>query len=160
LIRSSDMLEPEYYSDRAHSPSRKVARKESNMAAQRPVGVTILAVLALLAAGVALMHTLQMLHLWPIFLGPVAFFTFDLFGALCWGALTAIYIWLLMMLWNVKPQAWLYLILVAGLNLFLAFLSILGASSFQAMLPAILINGLILVYCLLPGTKQAFGVPT
>ena len=130
------------------------------MGTRRPVGVTILAVLALVAAGVALMHTLQMLHLWPIFLGPVAFFTFDLLGALCWGALTAIYIWVLVMLWNVQPQAWLFVLVVAGINLLLAFLSILGASSFQAMLPAILINGLILVYCLLPGTKQAFGVPS
>ena len=130
------------------------------MGARRPVGVTILAVLALVAAGVALMHTLQMLHLWPIFLGPVAFFTFDLLGALCWGVLTAIYIWVLVMLWNVQPQAWLFVLVVAGINLALAFLSILGASSFQAMLPAILINGLILVYCLLPGTKQAFGVPS
>ena len=93
-------------------------------------------------------------------LGPVTFFTFDLLGALCWGVLTAIYIWVLLMLWNVKPQAWLFVLVVAGINLFLAFLSILGASSFQAMLPAILINGLILVYCLLPGTKQAFGVPS
>lgn len=130
------------------------------MGTRRPVGVTILAVLALVAAGVALMHTLQMLHLWPIFLGPVTFFTFDLLGALCWGVLTAIYIWVLVMLWNVQPQAWLFVLVVAGINLLLAFLSILGASSFQAMLPAILINGLILVYCLLPGTKQAFGVPS
>jgi hypothetical protein len=34
--------------------------------------------------------------------------------------------------------------------------SVLGASSWQAVLPFIA-NGAILVYCLLPGTKQALG---
>ena len=130
------------------------------MAARRPVGVTILGVLALFAAAIALMHTLQMLHLWPIFLGPVAFFTFDLLGAVCWGALTVIYLWLMRMLWHVDRQAWLFLVILAGLNLALAFLSILGASSWQAMMPAIVVNGLILLYCLLPGTKEAFGMPS
>jgi len=131
------------------------------MSKSRPFGVTILAILAGIAAFFAVIHTLQMLHLFPISgpLGVFSFFTFDLLGALLWGLMAAIYIWLVRMLWNLDPQGWLFLVIIAIFNLILALVSILGASSFQAMLPSILINGVILIYCLLPGTKEAFGQP-
>ncbi len=131
------------------------------MSKSRPFGVTILAILAGIAAFFAVIHTLQMLHLFPISgpLGVFSFFTFDLLGALLWGLMAAIYIWLVRMLWNLDPQGWLFLVIIAIFNLILALVSILGRSSFQAMLPSILINGIILIYCLLPGTKEAFGQP-
>lgn len=128
------------------------------MTKKRPFGVTLLAILAGIAAVIAIIHTLQMLHLFPIALGPVKFFTFDLFGALMWGILALIYIWVLRMLWNLDQQGWLFVVVIATLNLVMAVISILGASSFQAMLPAIIINGLILIYGMLPGTKAAFEV--
>lgn len=126
---------------------------------KRPFGVTFLAILAAIAA---IINTLQMLHLFPIRgpFGVFAFFTFDLLGAILWGILALIYIWVARMLWNVDPQGWLFVTVLSALNLILAFVSILGASTFQAMLPSILINGLILIYCLLPGTKAAFGQTT
>ena len=131
------------------------------MSKSRPFGVTILAILAGIAAFIAIIHTLQMLHLFPISgpAGVFSFFTFDLLGALLWGLMAAIYIWLVRMLWNLDPQGWLFLVVIAIFNLILAFVSVLGRSSFQAMLPSILINGIILIYCLLPGTKEAFGQP-
>ena len=131
------------------------------MSKSRPFGVTILAILAGIAAFFAIIHTLQMLHLFPISgpLGVFSFFTFDLLGALLWGLMAAIYIWLVRMLWNLDPQGWLFLVIIAIFNLILALVSVLGRSSFQAMLPSILINGIILIYCLLPGTKEAFGQP-
>lgn len=74
-----------------------------------------------------------------------------------WGLLAAIYIWLVKMLWNVDPRGWLFLTLLSSINLVMAVVSIIGASSWQAMMPSIIFNGLILIYCLLPGTKAAFG---
>lgn len=127
------------------------------MSTKRPIGVTILAILAALAAIAAIIHTLQMLHLWPISFGPVRFFTFNLIGAILWGILAAIYIWLVRKLWNVEPEAWMFLVILSSLNLVLDLISILGQSSFQAMLPSLVINGIILVYCLLPGTRKAFA---
>ena len=126
---------------------------------KRPLGVTLLAILAGIAALLAVIHTLQMLHLLPfnLFGGALSFWNFNLIGALMWGLLAAIYIWLVKMLWNVNPQGWLFLVVLSTLNLILAFVSILGASEWQAVAPTILINGLILIYCLLPGTKAAFG---
>lgn len=129
------------------------------MTKKRPFGVMILAILAVVGAIVAIYYTLQMLHLIPITgpFGVFKFFTFDLLGAILWGMMAAIYIWVARMLWNLDPQGWLFVAVLSTLNLIIALISILGNSTWEAMLPAILINGLILIYCLLPGTKAAFG---
>ena len=131
------------------------------MAKKRPFGVTLLALLAGAATIVALVHTLQMLHLLPISgpFGQAHFFTFDLLGALLWGVMGLVYLWVFRMLWNLDPQGWMFIAVIAVLNLIMAFLSILGASTWQAMLPALLVNGLILIYALLPSTKTAFEIP-
>jgi hypothetical protein len=130
------------------------------MAKKRPFGVTLLALLAGVAFIVAVIHTLQMLHLLPIRgpFGEARFFTFDLLGALLWGVMAAIYLWVFRMLWNLNPQGWLFVVVIAVLNLILAFLSIIGNSTWQSMLPALLVNGLVLLYGVLPGTKAAFNV--
>jgi predicted flap endonuclease-1-like 5' DNA nuclease len=130
------------------------------MTKKRPFGVTILAILAAIAAIIAIVHTLQMLHLFPIRgpFGIFTFFTFDLLGAILWGILALIYIWVTNKLWNLDPQGWLFVVVLAALNLILAVISIIGQSTWQAMLPSIIVNGLILLYSLLPGTKEAFGV--
>ncbi len=130
------------------------------MARDRPFVITLLAIFALLGAAQALFVTLQYLHLLPVNIGELHFWTFDFWGALMWGILFLIYMWVFRMLWNVDPQGWLFLVIISGLNLILAFLYILGGSSWEALSAAILINGLILVYCLLPGTKKAFEIPT
>jgi hypothetical protein len=130
------------------------------MARDRPFVITLLAIFALLGAAQALFVTLQYLHLLPVNIGELHFWTFDFWGALMWGILFLIYMWVFRMLWNVDPQGWLFLVIISGLNLILAFLYLLGGSSWEALSAAILINGLILVYCLLPGTKKAFEIPT
>jgi predicted flap endonuclease-1-like 5' DNA nuclease len=124
---------------------------------RRPLGITILAVLVGLGALVAVYHTLQFLHILPFSLGPIRFFAFDLFGAFLWGVNAVILIWLVSSLWNLRLEGWLFVAVMAVLNLILAFLSVIGQSSFSAMLPAILINAIILIYCLTPNVKEAFG---
>lgn len=130
------------------------------MTKKRPFGVTLLALLAGIAAVVAIIHTLQMLHLFPISgpFGEAHFFTFDVLGALLWGLMAAIYLWVFRMLWNLDPQGWLFIVVVAMFNLILAVLSIFGDSTWQSMMPAFLINGLVLIYGMLPGTKAAFNI--
>jgi hypothetical protein len=130
------------------------------MARDRPFVITLLAIFALLGAAQAFFVTLQMLHILPMSIGELHFWTFDFWGALMWGILFLIYLWVFRMLWNVDPQGWLFLVIISGLNLILAFLYILGGSSWEALSAAIIINGLILIYCLLPGTKKAFEIPT
>lgn len=128
------------------------------MEKHRPFGVTLLALLAGLGAVVNIWQTLQMLHIAPISIGESHFFTFDLLGAILYGVLAAIYIWVFMLLWNVNPQGWLFVAVLSMLNLILGFISILGESTFSAIAPGLIVNGLILLYCMLPGTRQAFEV--
>jgi hypothetical protein len=125
----------------------------------RPFGITILAILSVVAAVIGAIHTLQYLHLLPFFLGPMTFFSFDLWGALMWGVLTLIYIWVARMLWNVEAQGWMFLVILSALNLILAVVSAVGGSTLAEEIPAIVINGAVLIYCLTPGVKRAFGEP-
>jgi hypothetical protein len=97
------------------------------------------------------------LHLWPISMGTVKFFTFDIFGAILWGVMFLIWLWVVRGLWNLDPSAWLFVVVLSSLNLILDVLSMLGGSSWEAMMPSLVVNGLVLIYGLLPGTKAAFG---
>ncbi|MCU0630008.1 MAG: hypothetical protein MUF37_02500 [Methanoregulaceae archaeon] len=125
----------------------------------RPLGVTILAILAILGAINALIYTLQMLHILPVFIGPIAFFEFSLIGAFFWGLLFFIWLWVFRMLWEVNPQGWMFMMVLSLLNLVFGIINVIGASSWQAMAPIIIISGLVFIYCMMPGTKEAFGVP-
>jgi hypothetical protein len=126
---------------------------------KRPFGVTLLAIFALLSAFAAGWHTLQMLHILPFRFGEYRFFGFDLFGAIMWGLMFLIYLWVFRMLWNLDPQGWLFVVVLAALNLILAFISILGQTTFMDMLPSIIFNGIVLIYALTPGVKNAFNMP-
>lgn len=123
---------------------------------RRPFGVTLLAVLAGVAAVVALWHALQMLHILPFRMGEHSFWGFDPIGALLWGFLCGIYVWLVRALWQLDPQAWFFLAVISAFNLVMDAMSLLGGSTLSAMWPSILVNGIILVYVLLPGTRKAF----
>lgn len=127
----------------------------------RPVGVTLLVILAAFAFATAVYHTLQMLHILPLnlssVLGEHRFFTFDLLGAVVWGLLASVYLWVLHGLWNMAPKAWLYVVALAALNLIVALLSILGRSTWRAMLPALVVNILVLLACRRPAVRAAFG---
>jgi len=128
----------------------------------RPFGVTLLAILAGLAAIFAGVRTLQYLGIIPFtidfFVGSFDFRTFNLWAAFMWGLLTWIYIWLVRMLWNVQPEAWLFLAVITVFNLILDFIVLVGGGSVEDMGAAFLLNALILIYVMLPGTKKAFDM--
>jgi hypothetical protein len=123
----------------------------------RPIGVTILAVLAALASVAMIANALQFLGVFPPVLGTVGFFGANWLGALLCAACAAIFGWLAVALWRLRPAAWMYTWLFAGVALVVAALAVLGASTLTAMLPTLIINGVILAYCFTPGVKRAFG---
>jgi hypothetical protein len=131
----------------------------SNLAVtkERPLGVTILAILAAVAAVLAAIHTLQFLGIIPFFIGSVPLRTFNFFYAIMWALLVWVYVWLVQMLWRVDPSAWLFLVIITSFNLILDFVAMLGKSSWQDVSVSFIVNGIILIYCMLPGVRNAFG---
>jgi len=127
------------------------------MEKERPIGVTILAVLAGAAALVAVYHTLQFLGIISFKLGPFELRNMNLFAALMYGLLVWVYIWLVQMLWKVDPSAWIFLVVITIFNLILDFLGMIGTESGIEYGWSIFLNGIILIYCMLPGVRSAFG---
>jgi|SwirhisoilCB1_FD_contig_31_18514985_length_1048_multi_5_in_0_out_0_1 hypothetical protein len=126
----------------------------------RPFGITILAILASVAFIVEAFITLLFLGAIPAALfGGTGFFGDALLGAILWGILALIWGWVAIGLWTLNPGAWLFVVALSILNIIFAFISILGATTFGAVLPTIIINAAILIYSLSPGVKDAFGIP-
>ena len=126
---------------------------------ERPIGVTILAILAGVAAVLAAIHTLQFLWIIPFVVGPSGYKVhyFSFWYALMWAIMVWIYIWLVQALWRVEPQAWMFLVIVSIFELILGFLSMLGASTWEDVSASIIVSAIILLYCMLPGVRRAFG---
>ncbi len=128
---------------------------------KRPFVITILAILAGIATVFAGVHFLQALGILPYFLGDFKFRDFNLWYALTWGLMLWVWAWLLRMLWNVDRQAWLFLAVIAVFNLILDTMALLFGgvgTSFSDYSVSFILNGLILLYVMLPGTKRAFEV--
>jgi len=123
----------------------------------RPIGVTILAVLAGILALFAAVHTLQALGIFPYVVGPFSIRSFSLFYAIMWGLLVWIYIWLIQMLWQVNPSAWMFLVIISIFNLTFDFVVMLGDNTWSDVALSFILNALILVYCMLPGVRADFG---
>ncbi len=132
---------------------------ELSQAKERPVGVTILAILAGIAAVFAAVHALQFLGIIPFVLGPTGYAVryFSFWYALMYGLLVWVYIWLTRMLWRVQPEAWTFLVIVTMFYLILDTITLIGATRWQDVSVSIIVNALILLYCMLPGVRAAFG---
>ncbi len=126
---------------------------------QRPIVVTILALLAGIVGVVSVIHALQGLGILPFFIGSFKVRNFDLWYALMWGLMAWVYFWLTQMLWRVERSAWLFLAVITVFNLILDFTTMLtSGTTFSDVSVHFILNALILIYVLLPGTKRAFGV--
>jgi hypothetical protein len=129
------------------------------MARHRPMGVTILAIFSALGALVSAYYALQYLGLIPFVLGPVSFYGQDWAGAALYALCGVMWVWVTLLLWRVDKQGWVFVVVLAGLNFLLAWVSMLGATTLGAALPTLLLNGGILAYCFTPGVRDAFGAP-
>ena len=126
---------------------------------KRPLGATILAVLAGVALLLAIVHLLQALGIAPYVIGPVAYHDFNLWYVLMWGLMIWIWLWVIEALWTARPEAWLFLLIVSGFNLLFDFLTMAASPTTNTDLSAsFILNLVIFGYTLLPGTKRGFNV--
>ncbi len=123
----------------------------------RPFGVTVLAILSALAAILAGVHALQSLGILPFFIGRFNVHAFSFWSFLMWALMVWVWVWVTKMLWNVDKEAWLFLAVITVFNLILDFTLMLTAdTTFSDVSLSFLVNGLILIYVMLPGVRRAF----
>ena len=126
----------------------------------RPIGVTILAVLASVALLLAIVHLLQALAILPYFVGQVAIRDFNIWYVLMWGLLVWVWAWVVQALLAMDPQAWLFLLIVSGFNLMFDFINMAFAETTSTDLTvSFILSFAIFAYTLMPRTKRAFFGP-
>ena len=125
---------------------------------KRPIGVTILAGLAGIAALLAAYHLLQSLGILKVTVGPISVRGFNLWNAFMWGIMLWIWVWVVQMLWSMNPQAWLFLAVISIFNLILDFTYLIGQNTtWSDVSVSFIVNGVILIYLMLPNIRRAFG---
>jgi hypothetical protein len=126
---------------------------------QRPIGVTILAVLAGIAGLFEIWRTLVFLGIAKFtFVGNEVAFPTAQWGQAIWALLlAAIWFWVAMGLWNMRAYAWSFGIYISLFTMIFAFFAMLGnngtlESEFVAMFIAIVV----FMYLNYPGVRDQF----
>jgi len=129
-----------------------------SMGRHRDAAVTILAVLAVVAGVLEVVDVLRYLGLLPtgeIF--GLEFYGVNWLGAILSAVVAVIWFSVARQLWNLDPQGWMFIVIIAILNLVFLLAAVLGKSTLQAVSLSVLVNVAVLVLALLPSTKAAFG---
>jgi hypothetical protein len=127
---------------------------------QRNWAVYVLAGLAVLAALAALFDAARYMGWLPIAtFGEIKFFMPNVqwFAAIMAVILAVIWFMVAGWIWNLNPSGWLFMVVIAVVNLIFLFLAVLGQTTFTSVLAQIVINALVLILAFLPGTQRAFG---
>ena len=124
----------------------------------RPIGVTLLAIGAGVAALFQIWRTLVFLGIvnWT-FLGKEVSFKEAQWGSAIWAIiLAAIWIWVAEGFWNVRAYAWSFGIFISLFTMIFGFFAILAGSTTEAESFAILLSVVIFFYLNYPGVQEQF----
>ncbi len=134
---------------------------------QRPMGITILAVLAIIGGVLGILGGCSVVAGGALIgaMGAQA----GVGGAATGGGLLSLYGVVILLIavadivfgigaWTLKPWAWMLGLVLQGVNVVVALVSILaGWSSIGSQLIGLVINGVIIYYLMTPDVKKAFG---
>lgn len=127
------------------------------MVVKRPGIVTILALLAFVAAVLTGYKLLIYLGIVPPSLGALAFFGINSLGAVATGIKFVALLAMMYGLWTMRPWGWLLTLIVALYGLFLAILEWLSASSLFPVAADVLVYLLLLLSIVSPRARNAFA---
>jgi hypothetical protein len=68
-----------------------------------------------------------------------------------------VWAWVAQMLWRVDPSAWVFLAVITIFNLTMNFVILVSGGDWYDVNVSVIVNALILIYVMLPGTRRAFG---
>ena len=125
----------------------------------RPIGVTILAILAGIAGLFEIWRTLVFLGLVKFtFVGNEVSFPSAQWGQAIWALLlAAIWFWVAMGLWNMRAYAWSFGIYISLFTMIFAFFAILGSNgTVESEFVAMLISIILFMYLNYPGVRDQF----
>jgi drug/metabolite transporter (DMT)-like permease len=123
---------------------------------KRPFSVYVLAILAGLVLVACILHVFQAMGVIPYFIGPFSFRAFDFFNFLMWLIMVWIFAWLITMIWNMDPQAWIFLAVISIVNLTIDFVMMFGATQWSDIAIDFMLNALILIFVMLPSVRKTF----
>ena len=125
---------------------------------KRPFTVTLLALLAGLAGIWGIVDVLRFLGLLPIAqLGEMKFYDMSIFGAIFAGIAAAIWFWAAAKLWNLDPQGWMFVVVIAIVYLIFDVVAMIAGTPWTAVSISAILNAIALILGLLPSTKRAFA---
>ncbi len=130
------------------------------MTRERNWAVWVLAALAFVAGLLALVDAARYMGWLPIAaLGDLKFVvpSVNWLGAFLSVIVGFIWFGVAKQLYDLNPQGWLFVVVIAAFNLILLGLALLGRSTWSAVSLGLLVSAAALVLALLPGTKAAFG---
>jgi hypothetical protein len=126
---------------------------------QRPTGVTILAVLAIIGGVLALIGGIGVMALGGAAAagGAGAVGGLAIIGGIILLVAGAVNLAFGIGAWTLKPWAWTLGVAAQGLSLLVVVLNVVGGSPIGGQIVSIVISGIILYYLFTPTVKQAFG---
>ena len=127
------------------------------MAVKRPGILTILALLAFVAAVLTGYKLLIYLGVVPPSWGALAFFGVNSLGAVATAIKFVVLLAVMYGLWTMKPWGWLLTLIVALYGLFLAILEWLSQSSLFPVAADVLVYLLLLLSIISPRARNAFA---
>ena len=132
----------------------------SGSSRNRTIVVWIFIIVAVLAGLNALLDAARYMGWLPVAqLGNLEFAlpSANWLGAIMSAIVSVIWFAVAKWLYDLNPQGWLFVVIMAILNLILLFMAIIGKSTFQAVSLGLLLNGVLLLLAFLPQTQKAFG---